>query len=268
MFVLTNDKYSTFQFQKMCSNCKKNCSSPNRALTFGAVCFLDCACFNCSACVVFPGYFLCSSCHAPGCAYSTVNRHPSIIAAKSVVRHQSSIHLHHQSRISNDQCRIITHRSPTCYNESPITNHISLIITYQSPILLNQSSAPITTHQIPIIENTHYSSFTSPQSPITKPQLPIASHVSPTTNYQPPTANMTRHRVKSIDGIVLTHDHADAMLGLDDVRGLQVQHVLGLTCGLYSLCISPQGRVRVKQRINSLVNYAAKSCGLTWLILS
>eukprot|EP00904_Undaria_pinnatifida_P011010 jgi/Undpi1/7039/HiC_scaffold_21.g09513.m1 len=30
-----------------------------------------------------------------------------------------------------------------------------------------------------------------------------------------------RHNVKSLDGIVLTHDHADAMLGLDDVRGLQ-----------------------------------------------
>ncbi|CAN0106984.1 unnamed protein product, partial [Laminaria digitata] len=33
-----------------------------------------------------------------------------------------------------------------------------------------------------------------------------------------------RHKVKSIDGIVLTHDHADAMLGLDDVRGLQVRN--------------------------------------------
>lgn len=42
---------------------------------------------------------------------------------------------------------------------------------------------------------------------------------------------MTRHNVKSIDGIVLTHDHADAMLGLDDVRGLQVQYLYELTCG-------------------------------------
>eukprot|EP00903_Cladosiphon_okamuranus_P021122 g19403.t1 len=30
-----------------------------------------------------------------------------------------------------------------------------------------------------------------------------------------------RHGVPSIDGIILTHDHADAMLGLDDVRSLQ-----------------------------------------------
>lgn len=32
-----------------------------------------------------------------------------------------------------------------------------------------------------------------------------------------------RHEVPSIDGIVLTHDHADAMLGLDDVRSIQVK---------------------------------------------
>eukprot|EP00752_Nemacystus_decipiens_P001730 g1673.t1 len=30
-----------------------------------------------------------------------------------------------------------------------------------------------------------------------------------------------RHGVPGIDGIILTHDHADAMLGLDDVRSLQ-----------------------------------------------
>ncbi|CAB1097231.1 unnamed protein product [Ectocarpus sp. CCAP 1310/34] len=30
-----------------------------------------------------------------------------------------------------------------------------------------------------------------------------------------------RHGVRGLDGIVLTHDHADAMLGLDDVRSIQ-----------------------------------------------
>ncbi|CAM9734258.1 unnamed protein product [Scytosiphon promiscuus] len=30
-----------------------------------------------------------------------------------------------------------------------------------------------------------------------------------------------RHGVKKLDGIILTHDHADAMLGLDDVRSIQ-----------------------------------------------
>lgn len=32
----------------------------------------------------------------------------------------------------------------------------------------------------------------------------------------------SRHGVRGLDGIVLTHDHADAMLGLDDVRSIQV----------------------------------------------
>lgn len=31
-----------------------------------------------------------------------------------------------------------------------------------------------------------------------------------------------RHGIPGVDAIVLTHDHADAILGLDDVRGLQV----------------------------------------------
>lgn len=30
------------------------------------------------------------------------------------------------------------------------------------------------------------------------------------------------HGVPGVDGIILTHDHADAMLGLDDVRSVQV----------------------------------------------
>ncbi|CAN0430214.1 unnamed protein product, partial [Ectocarpus sp. 13 AM-2016] len=33
---------------------------------------------------------------------------------------------------------------------------------------------------------------------------------------------LSRHGVRGLDGIVLTHDHADAMLGLDDVRSIQV----------------------------------------------
>jgi len=39
-----------------------------------------------------------------------------------------------------------------------------------------------------------------------------------TSTLRPP----CRHGVPGIDGIVLTHDHADAMLGLDDVRSIQV----------------------------------------------
>lgn len=34
-----------------------------------------------------------------------------------------------------------------------------------------------------------------------------------------------RHNIPDLDGIVLTHDHADAMLGLDDVRGIQVREI-------------------------------------------
>eukprot|EP00298_Acanthocystis_sp_HF-20_P015762 c21256_g1_i2.p1 GENE.c21256_g1_i2~~c21256_g1_i2.p1 ORF type:complete len:311 (+),score=101.40 c21256_g1_i2:89-1021(+) len=30
-----------------------------------------------------------------------------------------------------------------------------------------------------------------------------------------------RHKIKSLDAIILSHEHADAMLGLDDVRGFQ-----------------------------------------------
>jgi len=33
---------------------------------------------------------------------------------------------------------------------------------------------------------------------------------------------MPHHGIYSIDGIVLTHEHADAMLGLDDLRGFQI----------------------------------------------
>lgn len=35
--------------------------------------------------------------------------------------------------------------------------------------------------------------------------------------------SLHRHNIPGVDAVVLTHDHADAMLGLDDVRGLQVR---------------------------------------------
>jgi glyoxylase-like metal-dependent hydrolase (beta-lactamase superfamily II) len=39
-----------------------------------------------------------------------------------------------------------------------------------------------------------------------------------------------RHGVTSLDGIVLTHDHADAMFGLDDVSKLYTLHDVALLC--------------------------------------
>eukprot|EP00743_Colponemidia_sp_Colp-15_P005790 GILK01006225.1.p1 GENE.GILK01006225.1~~GILK01006225.1.p1 ORF type:complete len:313 (-),score=42.80 GILK01006225.1:133-1071(-) len=35
-----------------------------------------------------------------------------------------------------------------------------------------------------------------------------------------------QHSISSLDAVILTHDHADAMLGLDDLRGIQTTHSL------------------------------------------
>ncbi len=36
-----------------------------------------------------------------------------------------------------------------------------------------------------------------------------------------------RHGVRHLDAVVLTHEHADATLGLDDLRSLQVPSHMG-----------------------------------------
>lgn len=52
------------------------------------------------------------------------------------------------------------------------------------------------------------------------PQGQLSILRNPLYPTQPPAS---RHGVPGLDGIILTHDHADAMLGLDDVRSIQVR---------------------------------------------
>lgn len=50
---------------------------------------------------------------------------------------------------------------------------------------------------------------------------------------------MPLHGIHSIDGVVITHEHADAMLGLDDLRGFQMTKQIATNYGTVSTAIDP-----------------------------